>query len=66
MELCVRAAITRPETADSERDGDKEMLSSILIVLLILLLIGEASARRPAAERPAVATAATRKRLASS
>ena len=42
------------------------MLSTILIVLLILLLIGEASARRPAAERPAVATAATRKRLASS
>jgi hypothetical protein len=42
------------------------MLSTILIVLLILLLIGEASARRPAAERPAVATAATRKRLGSS
>ena len=41
------------------------MLSTILIVLLILLLIGEASARRPAAEGPAVATAATRKRLAS-
>jgi hypothetical protein len=40
------------------------MLPTVLIVLLNLLLIGEASARRPAAERSAVAekAAATRKR----
>jgi len=44
------------------------MLPTILIVLLSLLLIGEASARRPVAERSAVAnkSAATRKRRASS
>ena len=34
------------------------MLPTILVVLLILLLICEASARRPAAERSAVANKA--------
>jgi hypothetical protein len=40
------------------------MLPTILIVLLVLLLVGEVSARRPAAERSAVANkaAATRER----
>jgi len=44
------------------------MLPTILIVLLTLLLIGEASAGRPAAERSAVPNkaAATRKRRSSS
>ncbi len=43
------------------------MIPTILIVPFILLLIGEASARRPAAERSAVANKATaaRKRRAS-
>jgi hypothetical protein len=44
------------------------MLSTIVIVLLVPLLIGEASVRWPAFERSAVAkkAAATRKRHASS
>jgi hypothetical protein len=53
-----------PRLGVGNSEGDHEMLPTILIVLLVLLLVGEESARRPAAERSAVANkaAATRER----